>query len=62
MLLQVVLRRWIYHHYHSVAAMYEDRMDLFGLSTGAALQVHAAPGLDSVLLLLEEGGELNGAV
>lgn len=35
----MVVRRWVQQYYHGVAAMYEDRMDLFGLGRGASLQV-----------------------
>lgn len=38
-MLQVVLQRWLSRQYHTVAAMYEDRMDLFGLGPSASLQV-----------------------
>ncbi|GAB4814318.1 hypothetical protein N2152v2_001364 [Parachlorella kessleri] len=48
---QVVVQRWLHRQFHSVAAMYEDRMDLFGLGPGATLQVRRAP--------LRRVGELN---
>lgn len=35
----MVVQRWVQQYYHGVAAMYEDRMDLFGLGRGASLQV-----------------------